>query len=1449
LQSISIENIKNQNIVINLHNINRSNLMKNKLVPTCYKLVFIFSLFLVTTLGNAQTIFTSWTFDPVQGTFTNPTPNFGSGVAAIVNLVTPLTATGFSSTTGCGSANSGLGWQHQPFNPGATNEVNGVQFNSGTVGYTSIIFSWDQRFSGTAPNTVRLQYTTNGSTWTNFTMTGANTTICAGSINGSGCYETNAGNSYRRVRVDMSSIVAANNNPNFGIRLLASYYQSTGQYRQSSTPTAIASTTGAWRFDNVNFLGTPTTSGAIISGSTTICPATSANITTTIIGGTAPYTVVYSDGTTNYTVNNYTSGSNISVSPTATTTTYTLVSVTDSASALISPTSGSAIVTQDAGISPTFIASAPPTTCPGTSITYTTQTGMDPYTWTFYNGASPAVLGTDYNIVAGATTTETVTVQWLLASGTATFTAAVTYSSCSGASASSATVITLPTVTFTTQPGATACQNTDTTYTTQSGQANYVWTFSGTLGTDYTITSGGTSSSNTVVVKWLNNTSAKTVSVNYTNASGCTAAAPTTSTATAISLLPASIAFTVTPAANVCAGSNVTYTTLGGRFNYSWTFPGLLGTDYNIVSGGTSTSNTVILNWITSGSKTVTVNYSNQSAPNCGATSPATYTNNVNVVPTITSQPSIAAQTTCLGTPFSPISVTATGVNLTFIWWGNTTPTYILTSPTGGSPVPGQSTATFTAPATTAGVKYYYVQVLSSGCSSAKSTFYTAAYTVNPVSVGGSIAGSTTVCSGTNTTTLTLSGHTGAITKWQSASDAAFTTPVDIANTVTTLTVTNLTATTYYRAVIASGVCPSANSATATITVSPVSVGGTIAGAGTICSNTTTILSLSGYTGSITKWQSASDAAFTTPVDIANTTPTLSVTNLATTTYYRAVIQSSPCSLAYSASAQLLFKATTWNGFTWSNSAPDSTTKAIFGALYNSAGGGAGDLQACSLEVLTNAIVTVNSGDTFTIQNEIKIPASMLPTALIFEDSANLIQVNNVVNTDYIYYRRNTTPVKQYDYTYWSSPVASEVLSTFSPNTTQVFQWDTSIYNWSFVSTASTMNVGTGYIVRAPDAAPFNPTTTNIFNGEFFGIPNNGILTTPIVVTGANNLNLIGNPYPSALDADSFITYNLPANGGVLAGTMYFWTHNTPITANNYTSNDYASYNLTGGVGTMAASNPCAGCNSSMPNGKVAAGQAFFIPAQSSGVATYTNSMRSAVNNQFFKSNAATTAIEKNRFWLDISNAEGLYKQLLVGYIEGATNDIDPAYDGKSIDVGNPIMIYSVEGDAKLAIQGRGLPFNQNDEIAIGYKSTVASTFEFKLSNFDGLFINQDIIIEDTLQNVFFNLKNGNYSFETAIGTFDSRFKLHFIDTSTLHSNSVNAASFVVYTTNNQTTINAGTINMKQVTLFDIQGRMLQKHEVKGVTEYKFVAPVQNQVIILKITTSDDKIFFKKIVI
>lgn len=79
------------------------------------------------------------------------------------------------------------------------------------------------------------------------------------------------------------------------------------------------------------------------SGSSTICVGQSANLKVSIVGGTSPYTLTYSNGTTTQTINNYISGSNINTSP-INTTIYTLVSVIDNFGVSL-PVSGSGLVT------------------------------------------------------------------------------------------------------------------------------------------------------------------------------------------------------------------------------------------------------------------------------------------------------------------------------------------------------------------------------------------------------------------------------------------------------------------------------------------------------------------------------------------------------------------------------------------------------------------------------------------------------------------------------------------------------------------------------------------------------------------------------------------------------------------------------------------------------------------------------------------------------------------------------------------------------------------------------------------------------------------------------------------------------------------------------------------------------------------------------------------------
>ncbi|MFZ4543686.1 MAG: hypothetical protein ACOYOA_06525 [Saprospiraceae bacterium] len=253
-----------------------------------YRIVLIFALFHTFSNAFAQTNIAVWNFEPLQGTVSSPTANIGAGTAALVigsGTITGGTATGMSGE-GCGNQISGtFAWALNPFSPGTSNEINGAEFRVNTTGQSNISFGWDMRMSNTSPNTIRLKYSDDGgTTWNDFTMTNSNTTFCLGTINNGKFEAANAsGDSYRRISVNLSSISAINNNPNVRFRLLASHFQSTGQYRQTNSNTTVA-TGGTLRFDNVSVVALPTTFPSV---NISLSASTGAEASTTAITITA----------------------------------------------------------------------------------------------------------------------------------------------------------------------------------------------------------------------------------------------------------------------------------------------------------------------------------------------------------------------------------------------------------------------------------------------------------------------------------------------------------------------------------------------------------------------------------------------------------------------------------------------------------------------------------------------------------------------------------------------------------------------------------------------------------------------------------------------------------------------------------------------------------------------------------------------------------------------------------------------------------------------------------------------------------------------------------------------------------------------------------------------------------------------------------------------------------
>jgi len=643
---------------------------------------------------------------------------------------------------------------------------------------------------------------------------------------------------------------------------------------------------------------------------------------------------------------------------------------------------------------------------------------------------------------------------------------------------------------------------------------------------------------------------------------------------------------------------------------------------------------------------------------------------------------------------------------------------------------------------------------------------------------------------------------------------------------------------------------------TVAVTVTP-QVGGTLSANQVVCDTTLlNNITLAGSVGNVIRWEYADDVAFTVGVTpIANTTTTLTPAEFGTfptIRYFRAVVGAGICNPVFSTIASVTIPTTIQSGTSpadvWSNGTPDITKRVIITGNYTVNA----DISACSIEVLLGATMTVTNNATVTIENGLKVNPMALPNSVVFENNTSLIQnsTSNTVNSGSIRYIRNSTPIIQFDYTYWSSPVDNQIIKIFSPNTTNArfftFNSSPGVYAWAVVPSVTThvMDAAKGYIIRAPNN--ISTTVPAAWPGEFYGRPRNGSYSLNVfdngLVAGVDqNRNLLGNPYPSAIDADQLWS----ENSAQLTGNFYFWTHNTPSNGQVYLENDYASYNASGGTGTSASAS---GLNNSAPNGFIAAGQGFFAEALSSGTVTFNNTIRVAGNNGLFFRNA-NQSIERHRVWLNVINNQGAFKQTLVGYIEGATNDRDTRFDGEFVEVGNTVALYSLLNQDKLTIQGRALPFVDTDEIPLGFKTTVAGTFEIQLADFDGLFDQgQAIYLEDKVLNVIHDLRESNYSFTTAVGTFEERFELQFLN-GTLGVPTFNEEGVVVYKNNQTIFINTGVTLMKEVKIFDIRGRLVAEKTSINATDVQFSnLNTAQQVLLVQITTEEGVVVTKKVI-
>ncbi|WP_163409259.1 T9SS sorting signal type C domain-containing protein [Flavobacterium ajazii] len=616
------------------------------------------------------------------------------------------------------------------------------------------------------------------------------------------------------------------------------------------------------------------------------------------------------------------------------------------------------------------------------------------------------------------------------------------------------------------------------------------------------------------------------------------------------------------------------------------------------------------------------------------------------------------------------------------------------------------------------------------------------------------------------------------------------------------------------------------------------------------CVLTTGSVILNGLPGAVT-WTITQSGTASTIYTGTGTSYTVSA--LAVGSYQFTVEYSGSCTSSLSSSVVVNPLVTnTYNSGSWSNGTPTINQNLVFASAYTSAGAGLGNLSGCTCIVNNGINVVISSLDTLTIYYSITNNGG----TLTFENNASLVQIANVANIGNLIFKRTSKPMKNFDFTYWASPVTGQTLYNLSPNTLADKYFSYTGTAWKIENPVSTiMKPGTGYIIRTPKEGLWPNGENVVFpysqQVQFVGVPNNGNITGDTVIAG--NYYLVGNPYSSALDADKFLFANPdPNNSAILDGTIYFWTHNTAISHSGskyiYSSDDYASYNGVGGIATLPSAS-----GGDLPTGKIASGQSFFALASANGTIVFNNGMRITGNNtQFFKPGKTSKQemFEKHRVWLNMTNTGGAFKQLLIGYVEGATNEFDSDFDGLSFDGNAFIDFYSINMGSNLVIQGRAVPFTDSDVVSLGYRTIIAGDFTISIDHADGMLSNQPVFIEDKLTNTIHDLTQSNYTFNTGTGVFNNRLALRYTNRTLTTDNFEESDNNVaVWVENKNIKLRSEKEYINKVFVYDVSGKLVYSDTTISASEVTINnVRFKNELLLVKIVLANNNTLTKKVV-
>lgn len=579
----------------------------------------------------------------------------------------------------------------------------------------------------------------------------------------------------------------------------------------------------------------------------------------------------------------------------------------------------------------------------------------------------------------------------------------------------------------------------------------------------------------------------------------------------------------------------------------------------------------------------------------------------------------------------------------------------------------------------------------------------------------------------------------------------------------------------------------------------------------------------------------------------------------------------------------------------------------LFSVLYCS-------LSFAQLSVRNNYFVFVHDEIIF-VEDDVNLIESN--SRIYLRNEGQLIQGsgttgNSGIGELSIYQEANVGP---YQFNYWCSPVGSKINnSTNNPfgisllhdvvditNSIPATYISSSSYNgissplniepywiwkfvagnnyseWIHVKGSTSINPGEGFTMKGTNGSG------NTQRYDFRGKPNNGTIGVTVL---NNKFTLVGNPYPSAIDAMAYI--HDPENASIISGTLYYWEQDPSINSHNiqdyqggygtytisadglvetYTPATFHSYNSDGSINNSNG----VSATGKRPRRYIPVGQGFMVEGISNGVVKAKNSHRifekeSGPNSEFFKipnsknkTNNATSIFSEvpesyKRFRLNIEFNSSYTRQLVETFHFSATEGFDYGLESKTNE-DNVLLndAYFLNSDNLYIAEA--LAFGQKTKINLVFKITNQSNIKISIADIQNFEDSLPIFIHDIETNNYINLKDQDFHLNLDSGLYIDRFKIVFKeDANTLNIVENSIDKLKIFQNNNigeLNIINPYGLKLKGFKLFDITGKKIMRDNFKSSGERHAYSTkhLSDGVYIIKVKSANRQIFSKKVII